>query len=117
MKLKNILRYFSDKIVRQQRYVAELIGEYYLLKNNNDYTKTQEELRNLGVHEIKTFMHTITITLMRPGLLIGRRGENIENLQKYIFSKTDYNKLDIKEDKVLWYMMPQDYSDEYEVDI
>ena len=110
MNWKNGFKWFRRKQI-ESREIARLIGEFYLNKNKNNYKKTEEELRTLGVVQIQGKDNAVIITLQRPGLLIGRRGENIDQLQKFLSSKTKYSKIDIKEDKVICWLIPYDYSD------
>ena len=113
-KIKNIFKYKKEN---EDRKIAQWIGSYYLGKNNSDYKKTFEDLTVLGITRIEHKNSTIIITLQRCGLLIGRRGENIEQLQKFLFSKTKYTKLNIKEDKIISWLIPIDYSNDYLDDI
>jgi len=109
--IKRILKYLNRKEEMKNRAIAQCIGEYYLDKNNGDYKKTQEDIRILGITEINHKGDTIIITLQRCGILIGRRGENIDALQKFLATKTKYTKLNIQEDKIISWLIPYDYSD------
>ena len=116
--LKKILKALNRKEEMENRVIAQCIGEYYLEKNNFDYKKTEEDVSLLGITQIEHKLDTIIITLQRCGILIGRRGENIDKLQKFLASKTKYTKLDIKEDKIISWLIPYDYSDysDYQTD-
>lgn len=108
---KNILRKIRNKKEKESRHIARIIGEYYLNKNIFDYIKTQEEIRTLCITQVEHKGDTVFITLQRPGILIGERGNNLDQLQKFISSKTKYLKVDIKEDNIISWIIPYDYSD------
>jgi ribosomal protein S3 len=112
-KVKKFLKNLKKSKEYENREVARLIGEFYLSKNipsKEAYEKARENIVSLGIVDIKTFRDTIIITLQRPGLLIGRKGKNIDELQKFIQTKTKYRKIDIKEDKIISCLIPYDYS-------
>ncbi len=71
---------------------AMKIGVFYLQKNNGDYKKTEEEISKLQISKIEvddTLPNSvvISITTARPGMLIGRRGQNIDELTQYMGTK------------------------------
>ena len=105
-KIKNIYRELKRKKENENRKIAQYIGEYYLEKNNHNYKKTIEDLTILGITQIEHKNNIIIITLQRCGILIGRRGDNIEQLQKFLSIKTKYSKIDIKEDKIISWLIP-----------
>lgn len=111
--LKKILKTLNKKQEIENKEIAQHIGNYYLERNNNDYLNTAEDIRNLGITRIDHTKDTIIITLQSCGLLIGRRGENIDKLLTYLISKTKYSKIDIKEDKIIGWLLPYDYSNDY----
>jgi len=113
--IERFLKYLNRKEEIENRAIAQWIGNYYLDKNYNNYKKTAEDIRILGITQIEHKKDTIIITLQRCGILIGRRGENIDALQKFLATKTKYTKLDIKEDKIISWLIPYDYSD-YEME-
>jgi hypothetical protein len=51
--------------------------------------------------EFKSNLLVMTVTLLRPGLLIGKRGSTIEGLTKYLTSENEPVEIKIKESK-LW---------------
>ena len=112
-KIKNIFRELKRKTEIENRNIAQYIGKYYLEKNKNNYKQTEEDIRNLGITQIEHKKDTIIITLQRCGILIGRRGENIDKLQQFLFQKTKYTKLNIKEDKIISWLIPFDYTEDY----
>ena len=91
--------------------VASKIGFYYLQKNNNDYKKTYQELESLRIQQILVLdSSTITIILSRPGLLIGVRGTNLDNLEKFI-NKSIY--IVEARETILDYLMPMNLDELY----
>ena len=102
----NFFKRFQEKQKAKEREVCHLIGSYYLRSTKQDFSITiakdrvdrlykdvKEAIYGLGISKVKVEGNKITIVLMRPGLLIGRRGENINALQNYLISKL---KIDIK---------------------
>ena len=92
--------------------VAERIGQYYLEKNHGDYASTELEITSLHISEIQvdnSLAHSIaiSITTARPGLLIGKRGTNIDALEKYLNTKV---KIIEDKDPLHSYLIP--YPDE-----
>lgn len=84
--------------------IVSLIGEFYLRKNDNDYVKTSVEIKQLKITEIKLDDKSVLITLKRPGLLIGKRGENIDKLEKFLSMKV---KIFETENSELDYLIPE----------
>lgn len=83
------------------RQVIKSIGDFYLQKNNGDVKKANEEIDNLRFTKIeflklplepfesvgRTNEDHVVITTMQPGFLIGKRGENVNLLEKHIGKK------------------------------
>jgi ribosomal protein S3 len=72
--------------------MAAAIGAYYLQKNNGDYVATEKEITSMRISAIavdSTLPHSkvVSITTERPGLLIGKRGTNIDALEKFLGHK------------------------------
>lgn len=67
--------------------IARKIGNYYFQKNKRDRKKTIDEINNLLIEKIELINDDVHITLGRPGLLIGCKGRNIEDLEKHICKK------------------------------
>ena len=74
------------KFTPEQIGIAEEIAGFYLQKNNFDYKKTNEEIEKVRIQNVEKTKKGITIFTERPGLLIGRGGENIRELQKFLNS-------------------------------
>lgn len=75
----------KDKNLRED---CEKIGQFYLGKNEGNYEAAANEIERLHITNIVSFSDLTIIYLSRPGLLIGKRGENIEALQKILSSKS-----------------------------
>lgn len=96
-----------------EKEIARLIGEFYLdaqdksLSLKDTYLSASEQLEALGILSIVLKNSEIIITLMRPGLLIGRRGDNIDKLSSYL-SKQLGKKIHISlmKDKVIHHLYP-----------
>lgn len=91
--------------------IAQKIGEFFLRKNEFDYSAAENEIWKLRINNISfDYMHTsITIETSRPGMLIGRRGEQIEQLSKFLGVKV---KITETRQHILDYLVPCDFSDE-----
>src|SRR5688572_16565788 len=97
--------------------IAKKIGEYYLQKNNQDYDEAGLELLKLGITQISISDTEITIEVARPGLLIGKRAENIDKLTKYLNCKV---KIIEAVDYIYNYIIPypeQEYPEWYTFEI
>lgn len=74
------------------REMASNIGQYYLKKNSGDYVSTEREIMSLQISKIEVDdtlpnLVEVSITTARPGLLIGKRGINIDALTHYLGTK------------------------------
>ena len=63
--------------------IAMQIGQFFLNKNNDDYAKTEQEIEKMRIDKISIAEETVTIELCRPGILIGRKGVQIDALQEF----------------------------------
>lgn len=64
--------------------IGQQIGLFFLAQNNQDYQKTGEFLRNLCITDIREENDYLVIETARPGLLIGRKGQNIDGLIEHL---------------------------------
>ncbi len=95
---------------QQEKDVFLQIGGFYLQKNNNDYAKTEKDLQNLQITNIVVGTTEVIIYLARPGLLIGKRGTNVEALEKFLNKKVHIE----EQESFLELITPVDYSyDDY----
>jgi ribosomal protein S3 len=99
-------RYINNQ--KKLQNIAMTIGCYYLSKYFNVKTRQEMfrkaiiEIKDLGITDLKLKGNILIITLTHPGLLIGRRGENINALEKEL---KDY-KIEIKENMLLGWLYP-----------
>ena len=102
--MNKIKRYFEKKrIKRELRAITSKRVKRMILQHfeNESINKSIMEITNVVVKNKKCCIF-ITITLERPGILIGKAGRTIDGLEKYlerIFEKPV--KISIKESK-LW---------------
>lgn len=69
------------------REMAALIGQFYLRKHNNDYIATEKAIVDLRISDLRVEGDKVIIVTARPGLLIGRRGQNIDELTAFLNKK------------------------------
>lgn len=76
-------------ITKDVKEICEQIGEFYLNKNLLDYQKTEIEILRIGFSNIELDENKtkVTVTVARPGLFIGSRGQNVEQLEKCLGKK------------------------------
>lgn len=105
---------------RKLEIVTRIIGVYYCTKdgrsefNQEDVNKACRDIRSLGISDLKFEGNTLTIKLTRPGLLIGKRGENIDKLKKYLSDKYEKDiKICIVEDTLLELLYPIYFDEDY----
>lgn len=79
--------FYSKTLPPVIQAIAQQIGEFYLEKNGGHYDDAHGEIESLQIRNIETTTEGITITTNRPGLLIGKWGENISNLEKELGAK------------------------------
>lgn len=90
--------------------VCSEIGLFYLKKHNGSYEKAAAEIEKLRVTNVTLEEEEVHIECVRVGIFIGRRGENIKNLEDFL-----ERKIVLSETKVDWtYLLtPTDYYDEF----
>ena len=94
---------------QQTKEAASKIGEFYLQKNNRDYKATENEILNLRISLIRVLDDgAVEITTERPGLLIGRRGINIDELTKFLGVRVHIIE---ERDPINSYLIPQEWDD------
>lgn len=61
------------------------IGQFFLKKNEGDHVKANDEILRLQIVRIEVITSALVlIETSRPGLLIGRRGETVEQLKEFL---------------------------------
>jgi ribosomal protein S3 len=102
----------------ENRDFARMIGEFYLIKNRGDYKKTSEEIATIQITGVDYNCRVLRIVTGRPGLIIGRRGENIDKLKEYVLKQIgEIFELKIIEDKVIPYLYPYEPYDIFDEDL
>jgi KH domain len=93
------------------REYAMMIGQFYLKKNDGDYIATAEEVDSLRISKIEvTDDGSVAITTALPGMLIGKRGTNVDALREHLKANI---KIIEEEDPLFPYLIPQQ-PDEYD---
>lgn len=69
------------------REACKVIGHFYLHKHKNNYALAADEITKLQITKVEINQNKLCITAGRVGMLIGRRGENIDNLSKFVQSQ------------------------------
>ena len=104
----------------KEKEVISQIGRFFLERNlkksDNEtkvhqvYLQTRKEIQILGITRIVlTSDNEIEIHLDRPGLLIGKKGEQINELSEHL-KKYGINKIQIIEDDLFMHLIPNDWS-------
>ena len=104
----------------KEKEVISQIGKFFLERNlkksDNEtkihqvYLQTREEIQDLCITRIIfTSDQSIDIYLGRPGLLIGKKGEQIDALSEYLNKKYGINKIQIREDDLFMHLIPNDW--------
>jgi len=110
------------KYTDKEKDALHAIGYFYLLKAEGDYVLAHQSIEGLHIHRITYEGSELGISLGRPGVLIGQRGENIEKLGKALKEDLKDPNLHIRfnEDNLNDFLYPVDYStseyDYYEYD-
>lgn len=95
-------------VPEEVKEAARNIGFFYLDKNQHDYAATEKEITDLRISKIEVTEKGIEITTARPGLLIGRRGMNIDALSKFLKTKL---RIIEEVDPLCSYLIPREYND------
>ena len=78
--MKLFKKKFKSKPWIQERQVKRSINQFF---QNEDIIRQSLEITNVIIRQTKKKL-TITITLERPGLIIGKGGKIIDSLKKYL---------------------------------
>lgn len=79
-----------------RRKVLDAFADFYYEKNNENEDDTIEEIKNLSIQQIETGYNEIFVWTSRPGLFIGKRGETIEKLEKFLSRKLNKENFKVK---------------------
>ena len=106
-----LLKRFNEKKLKAVQDLALHIGFFYLSlqqgTKESDYEKTREAIDGLGITQLNIKGNQVTITLHRPGYLIGKRGHNIDALKVYLSKHYGQEiKIKIVEDKIINWTYP-----------
>ena len=67
--------------------VCKKIGQFYLNKNEGNYENAATEILRLGFTSVIATPDVVVVELCRPGLFIGKRGENVDKLSAFLGKK------------------------------
>lgn len=103
--MNKLQRYFNRKKRAKELHgfnpkrVRRLINQFF---ENEDIYRPRLEITDVVVKNKKLFIE-ITITLVRPGLLIGKQGRTIDALKEYLEKLLEkFVEIKIKESKIWW---------------
>ena len=85
------------------------IGFFYLDKNNRDHEVTTKDIESLRIRDLVLVNpKKLKIFTARPGLILGRRGQNLDALQKHLNLEIEVEECD---DWLVWLIpsRPDDY--------
>lgn len=71
---------YNPEVVEKAREV----GEFYLQKNNGDREKAEEEILRCEFLNMELIRGELYLYTSRPGVVIGKRGQNIDDLASFI---------------------------------
>lgn len=74
----------KERISDEMQTIAAKLGYFFLQEKEGDYAKACDEITRLRINDLRLEDGKLVIETSRPGLLIGRRGERITNLQKHM---------------------------------
>lgn len=98
------------------KHICHLIGLYYLEKNEGSYLAAEDEIERLRIAGMAVEGETVTLVTSRPGLVIGKRGENFEKLTAFLTEKMgmpyQLRVVEATED-LTEYLIPREALDEY----
>jgi ribosomal protein S3 len=92
-------------ISEEVKSLARKIGQFYLEKNSGVYAFAEKDILNLRILKIDLIENCVVlIELSRPGVLIGKRGENLYALSRFLEKPI---KVVEAEENILDYLVPQ----------
>lgn len=90
-----------------KKEACKKIAEFYY---NERGAAASQDILNLCLHDIQVKDDVVIIYLSRPGLIIGKKAQNIENLQKYLGVNINIIEMDSNvTDLILTYIADMSY--------
>lgn len=87
--------------------IYSLIGHHYFAKNGHKHSETKKTLELIGISSVWYRRGYLYIKAARPGILIGKRGADVDSLGEYIracwFLKFPFKGIRLVEDKEISY--------------
>ncbi len=74
-------------MTKQDKQICSYIGHFYLTKHKEDYDAAEKEIQDTGFVRVECCGDMVIIEARRVGLLIGKRGTNVDALQVYLSKK------------------------------
>jgi len=97
-----------------RKHIYRDIGYYYQSLSPDDRKKIEQNIMMLRIHSVWYSKGYVWIKCERPGILIGKKGENINNLSKFISSNwpfyLPFKGIKLKEEKELSHLYNYQYS-------
>lgn len=114
---RKFFRRIGDRKENKIRAIVYLMQEFYLKKypstdREETYKKAREEMSMLGIMAINITRKKLIIRLQRPGILIGRHGENLDALTKFLHDHEENRTIYIEEERILNTLLPYYYTDD-----
>ena len=106
------------KYTENEQRIIKQIGMFFVKRNidkiniGNAYIQAREDIFKLGITRIvfNIDLSTVIIHLGRPGLLIGKKGEQINALSEHL-KKYNVEKVEIIEDNLFEHLIPRQWDD------
>lgn len=76
----------KSKFSKEVLEAADNIGHFYLEKHGGDVYAANQEIERVRINNLSFEDGALVIETSRPGILIGKRGENIKALQERLGS-------------------------------
>jgi hypothetical protein len=87
----------SFEMNEREKSVLRHIGWYYHNLYSDNLDQAFKSIQDLGIYKIIIEDDIIYLCLERPGVLIGLKGSNIDNLQKFLIKQGIHEKICIVE--------------------
>lgn len=105
-----------------RRKVLDAFADFYYEKNNENRENAIEEIRNLSIQQIETGYNEIFVWTSHPGLFIGKRGETIDKLEKFLSKKLRKENFKVKifekddiVNEICWNISYKEFDDLFDV--